>query len=725
MSNQQPTGSGPALSIPRALQVALQHHRAGRLAQAAYIYLRIIEQDPTNADALHLQGMIHHQHGQQKQAIDLIRRAIAINPNVPEYNFNLATVLEFESRLAESRDAFRNYVALKPDVAEAHHRLANVLCGLGNFDEALTETKAALRLKPDLPETLNLRGRIYQEMGRLREATETFESLMRLQPNFTPAMVSLADLLLTQGRVEQAIDRCNRAIAINPELPEAYNALGLAMRATSQIADAIVAFENALRRRSRYPQAANNLGEALAATGRIEDALVWFRTAFVQQPDFPQAIANAAGVLRDQGLLHDAIPLYRKAIALKPNPALHSELLHAVQIAPFHQPAWIFKEHVQWARMHADPLAPQTPPRSDSRQADHRLRVGLALPPRDDLDRLLLPLLCNLNPDVIEAIGYCDRSQSALQTRIATWHTTSGLCDADFANLIRGHEIDVLIDLSGHNKGNRLLAFAQKPAPVQASWLGYPVTTGMRAIDWRITDSVIDPPGSEQFYVEQLLRLQDGAFCYEPSPDSPAVASAPFAANGCITFGCACDFAAVTPRMMVAWGRILRTVAGSRLMIHSRDLIDRQTRAKVHDLLFRNYIPAERLIVMAPGADNRSVLDFYSRIDIALDTSPCNNLLTTLDALWMGVPVITMSADRAASRVGRSILTRLAASELCCDSFEQHEQTAITLANDSARLNDYRQQLRERLAKSSLMDGERFARAFEAAIQNMWRNVRT
>ena len=295
------------------------------------------------------------------------------------------------------------------------------------------------------------------------------------------------------------------------------------------------------------------------------------------------------------------------------------------------------------------------------------------------------------------------------------------MSDEEAAELIREDEIDILIDLAGHTAGNRMLLFARKPAPVQVSWIGYPTTTGLSAMDYKIVDSYTDPPGmTEQYYTERLLRLPESFLCYKPEREGPEVSPVPSLTSGHITFGSFNNFAKMSPEVVEAWANIMKAVPDSRLLLKSHCFSDAGTRRYASELFVRHGIEKERVELLLYEPSVHTHLSFYSRVDIGLDTFPYNGTTTTCEALWMGVPVVTLSGGTHASRVGKSLLSNIGLGELVALTEKEYMEAAIELANDTKRLQGLRKSLRDMMAHSPLTNAKQFTADLESCYRIMW-----
>jgi predicted O-linked N-acetylglucosamine transferase (SPINDLY family) len=303
------------------------------------------------------------------------------------------------------------------------------------------------------------------------------------------------------------------------------------------------------------------------------------------------------------------------------------------------------------------------------------------------------------------------------------WRPIIGLSNRAIADQVRQDGIDILVDLAGHTAENRLPVFAYKPAPVQVTWLGYPGTTGMPVMDFRLTDDIADPPGeADKYHSETLVRLPQGFLCYGPPEDAPDVSGLPARQNGHITFGSFNNLPKINPEVIALWSRLLDQVAGSRLLLKSKQFTDEYIRQRFLDLFSACGIAAERLTLLPRVDSTVGHLAIYHQVDIGLDPFPYNGTTITCEALWMGVPVITLRGDRHAGRVGASILTRMGLEDLVSESQDQYVETGIKLAKDMNSIENLRTNLRSRMQSSDLCDGRSFARIIEISFQKLWQN---
>jgi predicted O-linked N-acetylglucosamine transferase (SPINDLY family) len=639
------------------LMTAVQYHRAGRLEEAEQIYRQVLQADPGQADALHLLGVLAYQRGDDERAVEYIERAIRSDEHQASFHDNLARALYRQGRFAEAILAYQRVLRLKPDDASTH--------------------------------------------------------------------INLGVALRKQGWVAEAIAAYERALQLQPDYPEAHNNLGNVLRTQGRVAEAILCYERALQLRPNFAEAHNNLGIALKDQGRMPEAIAAYERALQLRPDYPEAYDNLGNALRTHGRIVEAAECYRRAVELRPNYAeAHSSLVYSLHFCPGIEARTLYEEHRRWDRQFAEPLARLILPHPNEPAPQRPLRIGYVSPDFRNhvVGRNLLPLFRAHDRHQFEIVCYSGVTRPDALTELFrghadVWRDVADRTDEQLARVVREDRIDLLVDLTLHMVGNRLLVFARKPAPVQVTFAGYPGTTGLSAIDYRLTDPYLDPPGQhDDHYSEESVRFFDSFWCYDPLDREPAVKPLPVLANGFVTFGCLNHFGKVNRPVLQLWAKVLRAVEGSRLLLLTPEGPQRQSTL---DQLREEGVSPERVTFVGqqPG---QAYLGLYHHIDVGLDTFPYNGHTTSLDSLWMGVPVITLVGQTAVGRAGLSQLTNLGLLELIGGTPEDFVRIAVDLAGDLPRLCDLRNTLRWRMEASPLMDVERFARGIEAAYRGMW-----
>jgi len=670
--------------------LAVQHQQAGRLIEARELCRQLAAANPADANVLHLAGMIESQLGEQELAVGLLDRARQLQPENP---YLLNTLGGAYGKLGQHKDAekcLRRALSLKPDLAEAHGNLGNALTGLDRLKDAERSLRRALALDPaHVNARINL-GVVLRKLHRLEEAEKCYREAISTDPNLAVAHSNLGNVLTDLGRLEDARQCFERAVALQPESFEAQFSFATALAKTNDFAAAERCYRRALEIRPDSAEAHSELGNVFLQIGKIEDA--------------------------EQ--------CQRKALALKPALAdAHWALLFVLNLLPDRQPAEIYAEHRAFAQRFYRPA--NVPAHKNSPDPGRKLRIGYISGDFRDhpVGQFVAPVLAQHDHGNFEISCYysfhvSDAVTARLKRHADRWRDATNLNDEALVQTIRRDGIDILVDLSGHTANTRLHAFAHKPAPVQATWLGYLNTTGMAEIDYRITDAQASPVGLlDDFHSERLVRLPNSQWCFEAPPDCPPVAEPPSVSAGHVTFASFSNLAKIGPPVIELWSRLLSRVPDSRLLIMRRGLASIQDEYRAR---FTRHGVSPESIELREGVPFLEYLALYGGADIVLDTFPYTGGTTTCHALWMGVPVVTLTGITATSRGGASLLRAVGLSELVAGTAEEYLDTAAALAQDRGRLAALRSGMRERMAASPLMDAVRFTRDLEQAYRNMW-----
>jgi protein O-GlcNAc transferase len=605
------------------------------------------------------------------------------------------------------------------DLALQHQRA-------GQLPEAENLCRQILAQQPAHINAMLLWGMIAHQAGHVDVAVDLMSQAVALDPNISEAHNNLGIGLKDLGRLDEAIAAWRRSIALNPNQPEPHSNLGNALRAKGQLEEAVAAYRKSISVRPDYAEAFGNLGNVLRDLGQLDEAIAVCRQAIALRPDFAEAHTNLGNALRDAGRLDEAIAAYRHAIALRPTYAeAHSNLVFALHFHPAYDAQAIAEEHRRWNRQHAEPLRNLIQPHPNDCRPDRRLRIGyVSADFRNHASALFLsPLLKHHDPQQVEVFCYAnvvrrDAMTAEFQRYVCGWRDIASVSDDQVARLIRQDRIDILVDLKTHTAENRLMVFARKPAPVQVTWLGNPGSTGLTTIDYRLSDPFLDPPGmDESVYSERTIRLPETFWCYDPldGRDIPVSAS-PALISGYVTFGCLNNFCKINDEVFALWAQVLRQIENSRLLLLAPIGSPRWSALE----RLRHEGIDSSCVEFVANQPRKNYLETYYRIDLGLDTFPCNGHTTSLDSLWMGVPVVTLVGSRAFARAGWSQLSNLGLTELAAHTPEQFVRIAVDLAKDLSRLQELRSTLRPRMEQSPLMDGPRFARNIEAAYRRMW-----
>ncbi|MEF8731223.1 MAG: tetratricopeptide repeat protein [Candidatus Accumulibacter meliphilus] len=759
-------------ATPDPLSIAMRHHQGGRFAEAEAGYQGLLKMQPNHADAWHLSGVLAAQQKKYQVAVERIERALALKPHEPVFLGNLGNaylengqlgraiacyqeVLQLRpdeteignrlirtcerqldlaiehqqaGRLADAESSYLDVLRGQPERADAWHLLGMIAYQRGQYDTAIERIERAIELTPQVANFYNTLGSVRQKQRRFSDALTAYHRALALQPTASETHANLAKALLAMGQVQSAISSLRTVFALDPVNVAAHILLVDALQIMGNHDEATTTALRAVELDPEDARAHGQLAVVLRRVGRTTEAVQACRRSLELAPGVAGTNNNLAQLLKDQGRLRDALVCYRKAIQLNPADArIHSNLLFNLHyVDPYDAPS-VFAEHRLWAKRHDSRDTARAP--IVDRNPERRLRLGYV---SADLKShsvafFLEPLLAAHNRRAFEVVCYSnsfttDTTTVRLRALTDAWHDIAGLSDEQAHALIESHAVDILVDLSGHTKGNRLPLFTRKPAPVQVTYLGYPDTTGCDAIDYRFTDARADPPGNtEQFHSEQLLRLRDGFLCYQPPRSCPQVGQLPMLHSGRVTFGSFNKVAKVSPTVIGYWAEILAAVANSRLLLKSSTLADSDTREHIQQQFHARGIPAERLELIGWRPATLDHLSLYGEVDIALDTFPYHGTTTTCEALWMGVPVVSLAGPVHVSRVGVSLLHAVGLAELSAESPQDYVRKAVELATDSGRLTSLRGTLREKVQASPLTDAKRIVSTIEDAYRCMWR----
>jgi len=527
------------------------------------------------------------------------------------------------------------------------------------------------------------------------------------------------------GRLAEAESLCRQILAVQPNSPQVIQTLGIIACTQARNAEGIGWFEQAARLDPTVPAYHANLGLALATEGRMDEALHAYQRALELGPGPALLYNNYGNALRGVGRMDEALAVYRHAALIASSSLDMSNLLWFLHFHPASTPKLILDEHVRWDHRFAQRLLDPAMRHSNDRSPDRRLRIGYVSADLREhpVGRFIAPVLAHHDRSVFEIFCYSDTPRhDALTKRLvgyaSTWRDIAPLTEEDLAAVIRQDSIDILVDLALHSGGSRLLTFARKPAPVQVSWLGYPATTGLSAMDYRLTDPYLDPPGEgDEYYTEQSVRLPNSFWCYEPPVEQTSVNPLPATSRGSITFGSFNNTCKVNDVVLELWARAMQAVPGSRLLLL---MPEGAARSRVMQKLTGSGIEQSR-IDFVPRQKRQQYLELYQQVDVALDTFPYTGHTTTQDSLWMGVPVVSLRGQTAVSRGSLSVLSNVGLPWLVAESPENFVSLAVQICSDLPRLAELRSSLRPRMMQSTLMDAPRFTRDLEAAFRQMWR----
>jgi len=678
------------------LTEARRFSQAGRLEESAKKYRQILALEPENPQAHFELGITVFRQGQHESAITHLGKAIELNSGQPAF----------------------------------HNALGIAYSGAGNLPAGTACFERALELEPGFAAALNNLGNNLKDQGKLADAAGCYRKVISAHPNYTNAYINLGDLLRRQGELAAALATYRSVPAADAGNPEIRFKLAVTLSQLSEYAEAIALLEGIVESHPDYPNVHNSLGLALIRLGRFEEGIASYEKAIESDPESAAPYNNLGNALKEQNDLEGAIAAYRNALAVKPDHArAHSNLLLALNYLADTSQQDLYEAALEFETQQTGNAAKSRPSFRNSRDEHRRLRIGYVSPDfrAHSVAHFIRKLIGTHDRDQVEVFCFAnvtvhDNITDEFKAQTDHWVSILGMEDREAAERIRAECIDILIDLAGHTADNRLLMFSLRPAPIQATWLGYPNTTGMSCMDYRLTDAVADPPGAvDRWYTEKLIRLPHAFLCYQSDEANPAVTACPHPEQGHITYGSFNALPKITPDVIRTWAAIMTATPDSRLILKATAFKHESTRERIIEAFGKHGIAAERLDLpgLVPNRDEH--LAMYSKIDIGLDPFPYNGTTTTFEALWMGVPVISLVGDRHASRVGASILHHVGIPELATDTVDEYIGLARSLATDKQRLVRMREALRPKMLESGIMDPQRFARSLEDAYRAMWK----
>lgn len=637
--------------------------------------------------------------GMHAEAEQLCRQALEHDPDNLEALFLLASICYAQQRFQETVELYQGCCRLAPQIGFLKMNLALALQELGEFDEALAAFDSACRLDGASVGLYYNRGVLFQRLERYAEARHDFEQALALDPLHVGSWTNLSAVCLAQEDAVGAMHCCRHGLYRDPD--------NCALTA--------------------------NLATAYSKLFRFEESLIWHQRLLelVSPEEQAEVLGRMANCLSDCWEVDQAIACFKRAIQAsrqqEQRRALASTRLFVLHYSANWPAAAIADEHRKWGERYCPPVTGKA--FVNDRNPDRPLRVAYLSP---DLRIhavvfFLQPVLAAHDPSQMVVHCYSDvQKPDAVTLQLkqqhgVVWRDCAGLTDDQLMELLEQDQIDILVDLAGHTALNRLPLFARRAAPVQVSWIGYPNTTGLQQMDYRISDAWADPPGvTDSLHTEELIRLPDSFLCYRPGADFPDVGPLPLEHNGFVTFGSFSNFKKVTPAILELWARILAAVPDSRLVFRARGLPENRFQQVIAPLFIRHGVMPERITVLGHARSVVENLKDYHRIDIALDTFPYHGTTTTCESLCMGVPVVTLAGDSHVSRVGVSLLHSMQLPGLIAETADQYCDIAVQLARNGNRLQTLRTTLRQRLMESPLTDNVTFTRHLEQLYRQLW-----
>jgi len=699
----------------------------GRRAQAIATLLRAIEAKPGSAAIENDLGSLLFASGDFAGAEARFSRALATDPSLIIARVNLGNVLRRLGRVSEAIAALHVALAWDPDSGPARNALGSALREAGDQEGAEAQYRWALRLDPNNVEAACNLGAQRLALGHAAEALAIFQSVLARWPTMPMALVGAGSAYRTLGRLPESESHLARALEHQPNDPEAHLEIGRIYAARALVARAELSFRRALAIRPAHAESHAELGNALQAQGRYDEAVACYRRALEIRPEFPEALNDLGCCLNNQGFHEEAAATLRRAMALRPGFAqAHTNLIFTLDMMPGRSAAEDFAEKKRWGDDHAARFRSTWQAHANDRDPERRLKIGYVSGDfrHHSAASVIGAVLFNHDPEAVEVFAYAnvampDDLTAAFKARVDHWHDVTGMDDVALERLIREDRIDILVDLSGHSAGNRLLVFARKPAPIQVTAWGYGLGTGIAAIDYILIDPetlppVMPPPFAETPYILPI------SFGYRPPKDAPDPAPPPFAATGRFTFGIFSRATKINDHFLGAVASLLRRVPTARLVIKDIGIDDAGVRRRIELALGAGGIASARVDLLGKTQVSEH-LAAHALVDLMLNPFPHGGGVSVLEALWMGVPVLCFPGERAQGRNGMMMVKAAGLADLIVASDDDFVERAVGAAGEGARWADLRPNLRARMRQNALGDQVTFCRSVEAAYRDMWR----
>ena len=698
----------------------------GRYQDAADSARSMTMQFPTHSFGWATLGVVLQQLGRNEEALLPMQKAVELAPNDAQAHSNLGNTLSYLGRLDQAEASFRRALKINKNFAEAHLNLGATLHDMGRLTEAETCYRRAIQIKPGLADAHYNLGNTLKSQNRLAAAEASYRKALQLEPGLIGAYSNLGVILQALGRLDEAETTLRNALQFNPNSLEIYSNLGSTLHDMGRLDEARIEYEKALQLKPDHAEILSNLGNTLHDIGRLAEAEASYRKALSAKPDYYQALSNLGNTLQDMGRLDDAMDCFRQALELNPDYLkARSNLLFSLNHSFSHPPEYCLAEARRYGQIASAKVGKRyTKWAVDKRP--QRLRIGFVSADfrNHPVGYFLENVLAQLASTAVELIAYptfhkSDELTVRIKPYFSAWKPLYGMSDEAAARLIHDDKIHILVDLSGHTQHNRLPLFAWKPAPVQVAWLGYFATTGVAEIDYIVGDPYVAPASEAGHFTEQIWQLPECYWCFSAPDAQVEVSALPAIDAGHITFGCFNNLTKMNDAVVTLWAKILNAVPGSKLFVKYNQLNDPAMRELTLARYARHGIANGQLIL--EGSSTRSdYLACYHRVDIALDPFPYPGGTTSMESLWMGVPVLTRRGSRFLSHAGETIMCNAGLKDWVATNEDDYVAKAVAYASDLPQLARLREGMRRQVLASPLFDATRFAGHFEQAMWGMW-----
>ena len=713
----------------KQLDILLKYYQDGQYVEAEKLALLITKKFPKHQFAWRALTAIFNRANKIPEALYTVQKSVELNPNDIESYKKLSFILQKLGKLNEAEESYKKILILKPDSIEVYNYLGVLQYEQGKFIDAEASYRKMIALKPDFAEVYNNLGNTLNEQGKFIEAEASFRKAIILKPEYFEVYYNMGIMLNVQHKFNEAEESYKKALAIKPDYVEAYNNLGNTLNEQGKFIEAEVSFRKAIALKPDHVVAYNNLGITLDEQGKFIEAEASFRKAIALKPDYTEAYSNLGKILHELGKLEEAIENYDKAIKSKVDYfKAYNNKNFCLNYSSSYSPLYIYTQHLKFEKQFGGFKAKSPLSVKIKKKSNERLRIGYVSGDFrvHSVAYFFKPLLQNHNSHVVETFCYynnnfIDKITNNIMTTCDHWRSIFGITDSEIFKIIRKDKIDILVDLSGHTGKNNLLVFAQKPAPIQVTWLGYPNTTGLSSIDYRFTDIIADPIGeADDLHSEKLLRLPNGFLCFQGNEKVLSKSDPPQTHYDYITFGSFNNLSKITSEVIDVWSKILNLIPKSHLILKCRKL--KHNKDYYYELFKNKGIDKDRIQLYEHLPSTSDHLELYNSVDIGLDPFPYNGATTTCEALWMGVPVITLLGDSHAGRVGASILTNVGLKDFIARDIDSYINLAVKMSANTKKLKEIRMTLRRQMQESLLCDARSFTDNVETSYKDMWHN---
>ncbi|MDP0499602.1 MAG: tetratricopeptide repeat protein [Verrucomicrobiota bacterium JB022] len=719
------------------LDQILRQQEKGDLAGARRALDHYRRLHPESVRALAMAGHFALEAGELETAEESFRAALRRQERSPHLHCSLAKCLQLQGRLGDAIRAYAEGLRLAPDNQQALQALVTLLDQSGvqepladaAIEVMLAHYEKQVRAHPGKVEHLAQLAHRLDLCRRYDEAQKLYEQALERWPDSYKLHNNLGLLHARLGRSEQALVNLQRAVELAPEVPELHLNVGETLNRLNRADDAIRSFERALELKPDFAEAGLNLSALYRDLNDYSQALHYAEVVRQFHPE-RAGVYNMLGIIQTAlGNSEAAVEAYYACLKRSPGSSLyHSNYLLSLNYDQRQTTQTLYEAHREFSQRFEPAMDEPIFPQRILPNPGKVLRIGLISADlrMHSVAFFLEPLLGQFDREQVEIhclsnVGRADHMTALLRSHAHHWHEVYGRPPEEVAALIRRLELDVLVDLSGHTGYHALPVFMRRPAPLRVSWLGYPNTTGLNAMQYRLVDAVVEPEGeADKFSSERVVRLPEGFHCFRLPQEAPEVSPLPAETNGFLTFGSFNNSSKITPQVTEAWARVLLAVPNSRLVLKNSGYMHPNRKEEVLQHFEALGVARERVEMLPRTPDIAAHLQLYSRVDVALDTFPYNGTTTTLEALHQGVPTLSLLGDRHAARVSASLLQQVDLGEFVAESVDDFVARAVWLSQNVPVLSQLRASLRARFKESALGDYSAFARKLENAFRRMW-----